>query len=111
MDTTTGDTWYEAGMAWAVDNGISDCTNPMGAVTREQLALMLYRYSDASKTDGTLSGFADASSVSDWAFDAMVWAVENGLINGVNGNLNSQGTASRAEVAAMFTRFIAYQNK
>ena len=111
VDTTTGDTWYEAGMAWAVENGISDGTNPMGAVTREQLALMLYRYSDASKTDGTLSGFADASSVSDWAFDAMVWAVENGLINGVNGNLNPQGTASRAEVAAMFMRFIAYQNK
>ena len=111
VDTTTGDTWYEAGMAWAVENGISDGTNPMGAVTREQLALMLYRYSDASKTDDTLSGFADASSVSDWAFDAMVWAVENGLINGVNGNLNPQGTASRAEVAAMFTRFIAYQNK
>lgn len=111
VDTTTGDTWYEAGIAWAVENGISDGTNPMNAVTREQLALMLYRYSNASKTDGTLSGFADASSVSDWAFDAMVWAVENGLINGVNGNLNPQGTASRAEVAAMFMRFIAYQNK
>lgn len=110
VDTTTGGTWYEAGIAWAVENGISDGTNPMNAVTREQLALMLYRYSNASKTDGTLSGFADASSVSDWAFDAMVWAVENGLINGVNGNLVPQSTASRAEVAALFMRFITYQN-
>lgn len=112
VDTTTGDTWYEAGMDWAVENGISDGTNPMVSVTREQLALMLYRYVGSPAVSGSLGTFSDAGSVSDWAAPGMIWAVENGLITGTgNDTLNPLGTASRAEVSAMFMRFIEYQNK
>ena len=107
VDTTAGDTWYEAGMDWAVENGISDGTNPMNSVTREQLALMLYRYAGEPETGGSLSAFPDAADVSDWAVQGMAWAVENGLITGTGaGELNPQGTASRVEVAAMFMRFV-----
>ena len=108
VDTTTGDTWYEAGVAWAMENGISDGTNQEAFVTREQLATMLYRYVGEPEVTGTLNGFADAGSVSDWAKEGLTWAVENGLINGMgDGSLNPQGTANRAQVAAILARFVA----
>ena len=111
-DTTTGSTWYEAGMDWAVENGISDGTNPMASVTREQLALMLYRYVGSPAISGSLDSFPDTADVSSWAVQGMTWAVENGLITGMgDGTLNPQGTASRVEVATMFMRFIENQNK
>lgn len=111
VDTTAGDTWYEAGVAWAVENGISDGTNPMNSVTREQLALMLYRYVGSPAVSGSLDSFPDAADVSDWAVQGMTWAVENGLITGTGiGELNPQGTASRAEVATLLARFVAGTN-
>ena len=81
------------------------------AVTREQLALMLYRYVGAPAVSGSLDSFPDADSVSDWAVQGMTWAVENGLITGTGaGELNPQGTASRAEVATLLARFVAGTN-
>lgn len=107
VDTDTGDTWYQAGADWAMKTGISDGTNLMDSVTREQLALMLYRYAGETETEGSLSAFPDAGSVSQWAAQAMAWAVESGLITGDGaGQLNPQGTASRAEVATLLARFV-----
>ena len=106
VDTTTGSTWYEAGRQWSMENGISDGTNMEGSLTREQLATMLYHYAGSPAVSGTITGFVDAASVSDWALDAMSWAVENGIITGSNGKLTPQNNATRAEVAAMLMRFI-----
>ena len=106
VDTTTGSTWYEAGQQWAMEQGISDGTNMLGSLTREQLAAMLYRYAGSPAVNGTITGFDDAASVSSWAMDAMTWAVQNGILAGSNGNLNPQGNATRAEVATMLMRFI-----
>ena len=107
VDTSAGEIWYEAGRNWAVENGISDGTNMEQGLTREQLALMLYRYAGQPVAGGDLSGFADGDSVSSWASYAMAWAVNAGLISGVGGDtLNPQGEATRAQVAAIFQRFI-----
>lgn len=107
VDTSAGEIWYEAGRNWAVENGISDGTNMEQGLTREQMALMLYRYAGQPVAGGDLSGFADGDSVSSWASYAMAWAVNTGLISGVGGDtLNPQGEATRAQVAAIFQRFI-----
>lgn len=103
--TDGGANWYDKGCAWAVINGVSDGTDPNGTVTREQLAAMLYRYFGSPSVSGSLS-FADASSVSEYAHDAMQWCVNNGIINGMDGLLNPQGQATRAQVSAMFARYI-----
>lgn len=108
-DTSQNETWYSVGMEWAVANGVSDGTNPEGNITREQLALMLYRYAGDEKTEGDLSKFSDAGEVSAWAPEAMAWAVETGIIQGSAGKLNPTAAATRAEVAAMLERFITYQ--
>ncbi|MEG2454805.1 MAG: LamG-like jellyroll fold domain-containing protein [Oscillospiraceae bacterium] len=107
QDLTGGETWYENAMLWAKESGVSDGTNPDAGITRESLAVMLYRYAKAEKTETDLKGFSDADSVSDWATEAMAWAVENGIITGKDDTLDPQGNATRAEVAAMLQRFIA----
>ncbi|WP_297232664.1 exo-alpha-sialidase [uncultured Flavonifractor sp.] len=108
VDTTGGNTWYEAGAAWAVTNGVSDGTNLDGTVSREQLVTMLWRLVGSPVLEKDLTGYPDTDEVSDWAIRAMVWAVENGILTGNGaGELNSQGTATRAEVATMLMRFVA----
>lgn len=110
VDTSAGATWYEKGVGWAAANGISSGADLDTPVSREQLAAMLYRYAAASGLDttasGALTGFADAESVSDYAAEAMVWAVGAGLIGGTDkGELNPNGSATRAEVATILMRF------
>lgn len=96
VNTDGGSVWYEKGMQWAKEQGISDGSNPNGMITREQLVSMLYR---------SLSS-PDAGTVSSWAEDAMIWAVSSGLIQGgSNGALNPGGNATRAEVAVILMRF------
>ena len=107
---TSGTPWYAAGQKWAMDNGISDGTNMTGAITREQLAAILFRYAkqkgyDVSKS-ADLNGFADANTVSTYATDAMRWAVASGLIQGSNSKLNPKGSATRAQVATILMRFM-----
>ena len=108
---TNGTPWYAAGQKWAMDNGISDGTNMVGEVTREQLAAILYRYAklkgyDTSKSN-KLDSFKDADKVSSWAVEAMQWANAEGLINGKsNSMLDPQGKATRAETAAILMRFM-----
>lgn len=104
-DTTGGKTWYEPGMNWAIANGISDGSDPNGSITREQLVTMLYRYAGQPEVTGDLSAFPDGAQVSSWAADAMIWAVETGLIKGMDGKLAPQATATRAQVATILLRF------
>ena len=107
---TNGTPWYAAGQKWAMDNSISDGTNMPGVITREQLATSLYRYAkqkgyDVSKS-AALTGFSDADKVSGYASEAMQWAVAEGLLQGSNGKLNPQGSATRAQVATILMRFM-----
>ena len=110
-DTAGGTVWYEKGMLWARSTGISDGSAPERSITREQLVTMLYRYADRPAADSTLEGFADADTVSDYAADAMRWAVENGIINGSHGRLNPKNNATRAQVAAVLMRFCGMMEK
>ena len=109
-NTEGGANWYDKGRDWAMAAGISDGSSMDALITREQLATMLYRYAqqrgmDVSSTDG-LDAFADAASVSDYAAEAMSWAVSNGIITGKpNQILDPQAGATRAETAAMLMRF------
>lgn len=83
----------------------------MGSLTREQLAAMLYRYVGSPAVNGTLT-FTDSANVSAWARNAMIWAVQNGILDGVGGNrLNPKGTTTRAQAAAIFMRFSKLINK
>ena len=105
-DTAGGETWYAKGTVWAVENGISDGTNPEQPVTREQLAAMLYRYAGSPAVSGEL-GFDDTTVISIWAYDAVRWCVDNGILNGVGGNrMAPQDLARRGQVAAMLMRFL-----
>lgn len=107
---TNGTPWYAAGQKWAMDNGISDGTNMPGVITREQLATILYRNAkqkgyDVSKS-AALTAFSDADKVSGYAAEAMQWAVAEGLLQGSNGKLDPQGSATRAQVATILMRFM-----
>lgn len=105
-DTAGGETWYAKGTVWAVENGISDGTAPEQPVTREQLAAMLYRYDGSPAVSGELS-FDDTTVISIWAYDAVRWCVDNGILNGVGGNrMAPQDLARRGQVAAMLMRFL-----
>lgn len=110
VDTTGSDSWYEAGRQWAMDNGISDGTAMDQAITREQLAVMLYRYARRQGMGfaGAWAfplGYADADEVSAYAYEAMCWMSREGVITGVGpGTLAPRDSATRAQVAAMLQR-------
>jgi len=101
--------WYQAGLEWAVENEVSDGTNPEAVITREQLVTMLYRNAGTPTAYlSSLDGFADAESVSSWAKDAMAWAVESGIVTGMGDNtLAPQMTTPRCQMAAMLQRYDA----
>ena len=106
-ETVTGANWVETAREWAMASGVSDGENADGYVTREQLATMLWRYAGEPASSYSLSAFADADSVSGYAATAMAWAVEHGIITGVTDTtLVPQGTATRAQCAAMLMRFV-----
>ena len=106
VDTTGGADWYTKGMEWAKREGVSDGTNPELPITREQLAAMLYRYAGSPAVGSYTLNFKDADQVSDWALDAMRWAVKNGVVSGKgNQTLDPTGYATRAEVAQMLYNF------
>ena len=105
-NTEGGAKWYDKGAEWARTNGISDGTNPTAPVTREQLAAMLYRFAGAPAVSGALN-FNDANAVSEYARSALLWATQNGILNGVGGNLAAPAAlAERAQVAAMLARYL-----
>jgi hypothetical protein len=107
--------WYSSAIEWAYLNQVTSGTSattfsPNVNVTREQIAVFLYNYCNKPQSDGNLSNFPDASKVHSWGQDAMAWAVDIGIINGVGQSdgtslLNPNATATRSEVATMFVRF------
>ena len=110
-ETVTGDTWMEDARAWAMESGVSDGTEPEANVTREMLVTMLYRYAGSPETDGSGVGlFDDGETVSVWAYDAMSWALNNGVITGVSDDMLLPGnTATRAQCAAILMRYMELQ--
>ena len=108
-------TWYALSVTWAASEGIvtgyTDGTfGPLKNITREQLATMLYRYAGSPQTEGNLSAFSDASSVGGYAKDALAWAVEKGVMNGVGNNtLDPKGSATRAQAAQLITKYMALE--
>ena len=104
--TEGGTVWYEKGMNWAKNKGISDGSAPNATITREQLAAMLYRYAGEPDGAADLSAYADAGSVSAYAEKAVQWCVKNGILTGkTSSSLAPKATATRAECAAMLQRF------
>ena len=111
--------WYADAVNWAAARGIvkgydTGAFGPEDSVTREQLAAILYRYAQAKGYDTTQGGmavreFSDSASISDWAQEAMAWAVNAQVLSGKgNGVLDPQGTATRAEVAQMLMNFVEH---
>ena len=118
-DVAEGD-WYAPGIYWATQVGIASGVsapgtgeasrfNPEGEITREQLAVMLYRLMEEKEVapTGVLTGFRDGGEVSSWAQAAMDWAVSCGLLTGKPGDLlDPQGSVTRAEAAAILQRLL-----
>ena len=112
-----GEAWWSAADGWAANGGVTNgvaAHDPSAPATREVDVLMMFNYAKAKGYDTTaradLSAFSDADGVSDWAREAMAWAVAVGIINGTtdgNGNaiLNAQGVATRAQISAITQRF------
>ena len=106
--------WYDAAVKWAAKNGIVN-GYPDGRygvndpLTREQMAAILYRYAGAQGKDtsgrGDVSAFADANTVSDYAKDAIAWAVAQGILSGSGDKLMPKGTSTRAQAAAVLVRY------
>ena len=108
--------WYADAITWTTENGIfagysKDKFGPDDPITREQLTAIFYRYADYKgyklTVTGNLDKFEDADKITDYAKTVMQWAVGNGLIKGKSETLlDPQGTATRAEIAAMLHRFV-----
>ena len=108
--------WYATAVNWAANEGIvngfeDDTFRPNDAITREQMAAILYNYADYKGYDvsarADLSDYADAASISSWAEDVLAWANAEGLINGMTSTtIDPQGATTRAQTAAMFERFL-----
>ena len=99
-----------AAREWAVTNGVSDGTTPGGAVTRQQLVALLYRYATlmgyANDQRADLSAYPDAGTVAGYAVEPMQWSVANSIVGGTsNGTLDPTGTATRAQFAVILYRF------
>ncbi len=104
--------WYAEGIAWAAANGIvggygNGQFGPNDNITRQQLAVMLWRYAGSPATISQEMNFDDVGNASSYALDALCWAVYNGIINGYgNGQLDPKGLATRAQVAQMLKNYL-----
>ena len=111
--------YYAQPVLWAYHAGVvngcgADTFCPTQAISRQDLTVILYRYAclagvaDAAQSENVLSGCADADAVSDYARAALAWAVENGIVYGRDDHrIDPQGTATRAECAALLWRFVS----
>lgn len=113
VDTDGSGNWYDKGVNWVVDNGVSDGTDPDGLLSREQMVTMLYRYAvkagaDVSVGESTnILSYDDFDQISEYAVSALQWAVGVGIIKGNSAStLNPRGTATRAEFAVIMQRFL-----
>ena len=109
--------WYTAGTIWAGQRGVvtgvgNGKFNPFANVTRQEIAVILYRYARQMGYDvsgsADLSRFGDSEAVASWGKEAISWAVSAGILNGNDGMLQPNGDATRAEVSAMLHRFEAW---
>lgn len=104
--------WFYTAVAWGVESGCvrgtsADSFSPNACITREQAMTMLHRYAGIPQGNGNLNAFADGSTVSSFAYEAMCWAVERGVLSGTGeGLLAPQQNASRAQVVTMLMRFL-----
>ena len=110
-DTSESDPWYAKGQAWAVENGVSNGLWGEDNITREQLVTMLFNFANLCGLDTSaradVSGMVNADAVSDWATEAVQWAVAEGILKGVdNIDLAPQGLATRAQAAAFMQRYV-----
>ena len=111
--------WYTSYIAWAYNNNIVEGVGgglfgTTTALTREQFAVMMFRLAEFLGLDTTVrqsgqwTNFADRGEISDWAVNALIWANYHGLITGTNATtIDSSGTATRAQAAAILSRFVA----
>ncbi len=112
-----GEAWYTEAVRWATSQGIvggygNGTFGPNDPITREQLAVMLWRYSGSPAATGKELHFNDTDEISGFALEALRWAVENGILNGYgDGRLGPQGQATRAQVAQMLKNFIENQEE
>lgn len=109
VDTTPdeGQHWQDKGVAWAVENGISDGTDPDEFITREQIVTMLWRLAGSEMVEYDLTEFTDADDISDWALDAIKWAVKTGIMQGKPGKiLDPLGMSKRCETATLLRNYI-----
>lgn len=112
------DAWYAQSVAWAANVGVvggygNETFGPEDSVTREQFVAMLYRFAKSEngnlENNGSLQQFTDEDTVSDWAKEAMTWAADAGIINGLSDKtLNPSGTTTRAQAAVMLQRFVEF---
>ena len=110
--------WYAQSVAWAANTGVvsgygNETFGPEDSVTREQFVAMLYRFAKSEngnlENNGSLQQFTDEDTVSDWAKEAMTWAVDAGIINGLSDKtLNPSGITTRAQAAVMLQRFVEF---
>ena len=115
------DSWYFDAVKWASGNNIvsgveTNLFAPDENITREQMAVILYRYAKLKgfeiKSDVNLEKFEDADNISDWAFDALKWANASGIINGISKTcISPSDSATRAQVATMIMRFCGSYEK
>ena len=107
--TISGESWAADAQAWAVAQGVSDGTNPDGAVSREELVTMLYRYAGSPAMNvpelGLIGNYPDSAAVSAWAQNAFAWAISQGIIEGRDGKLAAGDSITRAEAATILARF------
>ena len=109
VDTEGGENWYAKAQAWAMENGVSDGTDAMGALTREQLVTMLWRLNGEPVVDYLITA-PDAAQISSWALEAMRWAASTGLIEGdETGALSPAADTTRAQAAAFMVRYLTVE--
>ena len=107
VETEGGATWYAKAQEWAVTKGVSDGEDPMGNVTREQLVTMLWRLNGSEVMTGYIGNYIDTGDISEWANNAMLWAVQNGIIEGdENMALAPKADTTRAQAATFFVRYL-----
>ena len=107
VETEGGATWYAKAQEWVVANGVSDGEDPMGNVTREQLVTMLWRLNGSEVMTGYIGNYIDTGDISEWANQAMLWAVQNGIIEGdENMALAPKADTTRAQAATFFVRYL-----
>ena len=107
VETEGGATWYAKAQEWAVTKGVSDGEDPLGNVTREQLVTMLWRLNGSEVMTGYIGNYIDTGDISEWANQAMLWAVQNGIIEGdENMALAPKADTTRAQAATFFVRYL-----